>query len=182
MSLTKRGKLWHYHFFVDGKRYRGSTRQTTESKARQFESKLLAEIQSGAPVAVLSKAPTLREYSERFLDWVDNTNDLKHNTRRCYLVGWKRLKDTRLAGMRLNAITTDVASMVQFDGSAAWRNQARRTLRAMLGHAARANIIRSAPTIRLAEELGRNGIMDDAAEKKLRAVAKQPLRDVILIR
>lgn len=181
MSLIKRGKVWHYHFFVDGQRYRGSTKQTTESKARLFESQMIAQIQTGTFAAISRKVPTLRDYSERFMQWVENTNDLKPNTRRYYRVGWNRLKDTTLAGMRLNTITTDAASLVHFDGSAAWGNQARRTLRAMLGHAARNHFIRHAPTIRLARELGRDGIMDDGSEKKLLAVAKQPLRDVVVI-
>ena len=181
MSLCKRGKSWHYHFYVNGKRYRGPTKQTTESKARQFESTLIAEIRTGAPLAIPGKAPTLRDYSTRFLNWVDNTTDLKPNTRRYYRFGWERLKDTPLAGMRLDAITTDAVSMVAFDGSAAWGNQARRTLRVMLGHAKRAKVIRDAPAIRLAEETGREGIMDDAAEKALLSVARQPLTDVIVV-
>jgi integrase len=181
VSLTKRGKHWHYHFYVDGQRYRGSTKQSTKSKAEYFERKLIEQIEASGPLAVPGKAPTLREYSEPFLKWVDNTTDLKDNTRRYYRFGWERLKDTSLADMRLNAITTDAASMVQFAGSAAWGNQARRTLRRMLGHAAKAKIIRTAPAIHLADELGRDGIMDDDAEKRLLAVAKQPLHDVILI-
>jgi integrase len=71
--------------------------------------------------------------------------------------------------------------MVPFDGSAAWGNQARRTLRVMLGHAKRAKVIRDAPAIHLAEETGRDGIMDDAAEKALLSVTRQPLTDVIVI-
>jgi integrase len=181
VSLTKRGKQWHYHFFVDGTRYRGSTKQTTESKARQFESTLIAEIRAGIPAAVRGKAPLLRDYSTRFLDWVDNTTDLKPATRKYYRYGVGELLATSLGGMRLDAITTDAASMVTFDGSAAWGNQARRTLSRMLRHGAKAGVIRTAPTIHLQEELGREGIMDDATEKTLLAVVRQPLTDVILI-
>ncbi len=35
MSLTRRGRIWHYEFEIAGKRYRGTTRQTEKSKARK---------------------------------------------------------------------------------------------------------------------------------------------------
>lgn len=42
--IVKRGKFFHYAFMVDGERYRGSTKETTASKARQFESMLMADV------------------------------------------------------------------------------------------------------------------------------------------
>ena len=181
MSLFRRGRIWWCHFYAGGKRYRCSTKQSTESKARQFESTLMANIRERGSTAVPAKAPTLREFSARFFQWVDNTHRLKPNTRRYYRYGWKRLKSTPLAGMRLDAITTDLASTIPFSGSTSWANQARRTLRVMLGKAVRDNLIRQAPLIHLAEEIGRDGILDDATEQKLLAVARQPLRDVLVI-
>ncbi len=136
---------------------------------------------SAGSSAVPAKARTLREFSARFFQWVDNTHRLKPNTRRYYRYGWKRLKSTPLAGMRLDAITTDLVSTIPFSGSTSWANQARRTLRVMLGKAVRDNLVRQAPLIHLAEEIGRDGILDDATEQKLLAVARQPLRDVLVI-
>lgn len=37
MALSKRGRIWHYEFEIDGKRYRGTTRQTEKAKARLVE-------------------------------------------------------------------------------------------------------------------------------------------------
>lgn len=37
MSLTRRGRIWHYEFEIAGKRYRGTTRQTEKAKARTVE-------------------------------------------------------------------------------------------------------------------------------------------------
>jgi hypothetical protein len=51
----------------------------------------------------------------------------------------------------------------------------------MLGKAVGDGLIHQAPRIHLAEETGRDGILDDATEAKLLEVANQPLRDVILI-
>ena len=58
---------------------------------------------------------------------------------------------------------------------AAWGNQARRTLRVMLGKADRDNFIHDAPVIHLAEEIGRDGIWT-ISRKEAVAVASQPLR------
>src|SRR5271157_4185248 len=81
----------------------------------------------------------------------------------------------------LGCHTTDLVSTIPFSGSTSWANQARRTLRVMLGKAVRDNLIRQAPLIHLAEEIGRDAILDDATEQKLLAVARQPLRDVLVI-
>ena len=101
--------------------------------------------------------------------------------RKYYQYGWERLKETPLAGMRLDAISSDVVSLVPFSGSAAWGNQARRTLRAMLGEAVRDGLVRHAPQIHLADETGRDGILDDQTEAQLLKVAAQPLKDVLII-
>jgi hypothetical protein len=37
MALSKRGRIWHYEFEIDGKRHRGTTRQTEKAKARLVE-------------------------------------------------------------------------------------------------------------------------------------------------
>lgn len=37
MSLKRRGRIWHYEFEIDHKRYRGTTRQTDKTKARIVE-------------------------------------------------------------------------------------------------------------------------------------------------
>jgi hypothetical protein len=43
MALHKRGGIYHYHFWVDGERYRGSTKKK-EAAARRVEA-LLTEAQ-----------------------------------------------------------------------------------------------------------------------------------------
>jgi hypothetical protein len=37
VSLTRRGRIWHYEFEIGGERYRGTTRQTEKPKARKVE-------------------------------------------------------------------------------------------------------------------------------------------------
>ena len=43
MALHKRGGIYHYHFWVDGTRYRGSTKKANLAAARRVESLLLAQ-------------------------------------------------------------------------------------------------------------------------------------------
>ena len=54
--LYRRGTTWHYDFTVAGSRQRGTTHQTSESKARKVESTLASE---SAPSALLRKLTPL---------------------------------------------------------------------------------------------------------------------------
>jgi hypothetical protein len=70
--LYRRGKTWHYDLTVAGRRQRGTTRQTSESRARKVESKLIEEAERRGPSAVLRRAPLLCYFAPRFLEWVDH--------------------------------------------------------------------------------------------------------------
>jgi len=37
VALSKRGRFWHCEFQVNGNRYRGSTKHTTQARAKQVE-------------------------------------------------------------------------------------------------------------------------------------------------
>ena len=47
MSLTKRGKTWHTHFFVDGQLYRQSTGKTDWREAQAKEKELIGDAIAG---------------------------------------------------------------------------------------------------------------------------------------
>lgn len=47
MSLKKRGSTYHYDFVYNGKRYRGTTKETDKQKALEFEARLKATIMKG---------------------------------------------------------------------------------------------------------------------------------------
>jgi integrase len=64
-------KYWWYDFTVRGERFRGSTKETNESRARKIAALKFAEAcENSDPLP--RKAPTLRQVSKRFLDWVDS--------------------------------------------------------------------------------------------------------------
>ncbi len=69
MSLTKRGKTWHTHFFVDGQRFRQSLETSDWREAQRKERDLMADARAGKLAATkddFSRLP-FAEAAERFL-------------------------------------------------------------------------------------------------------------------
>lgn len=180
MALYKRGNVWHYDFMVDGKRFRGSTKEAVAGRARQIESKLIMAAKERRLAFQTRKAPLLGDFSKRFLGWVKESQ-LEPNSKAYYEYGWSMISKTLLTGMRLDRITTDEVAPVRFPGSPSHVNNALRTLRRMLGKAAEWGILHHAPVIKLAKETGRSQVISVGAETKLLGLAKQPFHDVLLI-
>ena len=125
----KNSKFYWYDFTVRGQRYRGSTKETNITRAGKIAAlKLTQAIEGHDPLD--RKAPTLLEFSSRFVEWV-KTARLEFDTRRYYLNGWRLLQTTQLPNVRLDRITADVVEGVRFSGSPANGNNALRTLRRM---------------------------------------------------
>ena len=180
MSLFKRGRFWHFEFQVNGTRYRGSTKQATQTRARQIEVHKMQEAQENGYTPLPKKAPILRDFAAAVLKTFDNS-PLDADTKRYYRNGWGRIETTPLAGMRLDRITTDVAAAIQLDGSPSWQNQALRTLSVILAKGVQYRYLHQKPTIKLLREPRRECLIDDVAEKQLLNVAQQPLEDVLVI-
>jgi len=53
-----------------------------------------------------TKPPVLREFADRFLDWVNNSR-LEDKTKKFYRNGWRLLKVTSVAVLRIDQITGD---------------------------------------------------------------------------
>ena len=179
--LYRRGKTWHYDFTVAGRRQRGTTDQTSESRARKVESKLIAEAERRGPSAVLRRAPLLCDFAPRFLEWVDHARHLAPKSRRYYRVGWNQIRSTPLMGMNLDRITTEELDSLALAGSPSYVNQALRTLRRLLGKAVEWKVIAVTPAVSLMKEVGRELTIDPETEAKLLAVAKQPMKDVLIM-
>ncbi len=179
MALSKRGEIWHYDFALDGRRYRGTTRECVLQRARLIEAKLMQEAKQ-RKLTVQRRTLTLAEFSKRFLAWVEDTR-LEDESKHYYKSGWKMLAQTPIAGARLAHITTDQAEALRFSHSPANANRALRTLRRMLGKAAEWGVIPAAPKIKLVKEEGRSTIITREQETELLALANQPLKDVLTI-
>ena len=65
-----KSKYYWYDFTVRGECYRGSTKETNETRAQKAAAlKLAAAIKGSDPLD--RKPPTLRAYSKKFLQWVE---------------------------------------------------------------------------------------------------------------
>lgn len=179
MALYKRGGVFHYDFAMDGRRYRGTTKERILSKARMVEAKLMNEAKQ-RKLTALRRTLTLAEFSKRFLNWVENSH-LEAESKHYYQSGWRMLAQTPISGVRLAHITTDEAEALRFDHSPANANRALRTLRRMLGKAAEWGVIAAAPRVKLVKEEGRSAVIDSETETKLLAAASQPLRDILTL-
>jgi integrase len=164
-----KSKFYWYDFTLRGQRYRGSTQETNAARAAKVAGLKLAQAVDGAN-PLPNKTAALAEFFRRFLDWLDNVR-LKDKTKTYYRDGWRRLKATTVANMRLDQITSDSVERLQFSGSPSNGNCALRTLRRMLHKAVEWKLIRHAPKIKLMKEHGRCLRLDDEAEKKLLAAA-----------
>jgi integrase len=174
-----KSKYYWYDFTVRSERYRGSTKETNKTRAQKAAAlKLAAAIKGSDPLD--RKPPMLREYSKDFLQWVE-TGRLESDTRRYYRNGWRLLGQTKIAGMRMDQITKDEVEKLQFPGSASNGNNALRTLRRMYSKAREDKLIVEVPDFALFKEHGRSLRLNDEAERRLSAVADQPLKDIIVV-
>ena len=142
MALYKRGRVYHYRFRINGRRYRGSTKKTTLTAARRIEALTMAQAEERGGVLLLRRSPVLGEFSKRFLDWVNNQSMLKQKSKDYYANGWRLLADTDVASMRLDAISQDDTGVLRFPGGPSNHNNALRTLRRMLGKAEEWRVLR----------------------------------------
>jgi phage gp36-like protein len=89
-------------FTVRGSRHRGSTQETKSVRALQVASlKLASVMESTDPLP--TKPAVLREFSDRFLYWVNNSR-LEEKTKKFYRDGWRLLKATSVAVCELTRL------------------------------------------------------------------------------
>jgi integrase len=177
--LRTGSKFYWYHFCIDGRRYRGSTKVSLKSQAWKVMAQKLVEAQSGTAL-LPGRTPTLKGFSQRFLDAIEDSQ-LSAKTKVYYRTGWRLLSENPIINRRLHQICSDTVSGLKFPGSASNANCALRTLRRMLHKAVNWNLIRDVPKIKLAAEHGRSIMLDAHCEHALLRVASQPLSDIIVL-
>ena len=190
MELYKKtdSRYYWYDFKLRGKRYRSSTKETNKKRAGKIAA--LRFIQAMGGIGPLDrKAPSLQEFSIRFLSWVESAI-LAEKSKAYYRNGWRLLLMTKIVDMRLDHITKDDVEGLSLSGSASNANCALRTLRRMLHKAEEWNLITRVPKFKLLTEHGRSLRLDDDAEQKLLVAAStcnwaialfELLRDVIIL-
>jgi integrase len=106
MSLTKRGKTWHTHFFVDGQRFRQSLETSDWREAQAREQDLIADAKAGklSPTKQEFARLSLCEAAERFLqDRVPQLAPLSVRTER----ERARVLNKRFGDLQVSRFTTE---------------------------------------------------------------------------
>jgi integrase len=165
---------------VYGKRRRESTKETSKTKALQYEAALIHKLSTGQSTGIRNRAPILRDYAKDFLAYVAATRR-SDKTKEYYRNGWRLMESQNIAGMRLSAITTATAEVLQVPHSGSNVNCALRTLRRMLSLAVEKNLIAKAPKIPLVEEVQRDRLIGYDEEQIILAKAPRVLRDAYLL-
>jgi integrase len=195
MSLFRKphSPYWWYSFYFDGRRYRKSTEETKKGAAAAVEAEAISRLTKGMELAKPSRNMRLQDFSKRFLEWVENSQQLELNSRRFYLYGWRLLTFTRLPSMALDSITTEVVECTRFTRpvidrrtgrktsevvpcSQTYTNQALRTLKVMLGKAEEWRVIDRVPRIPVIKAKSRDRLIDTESETKLQKAHHEPMK------
>jgi integrase len=179
MSLYRRGEVWYYLFYLNGKRYRGSTKTNNEKDAARVYAKAMVAAEAGESITP-KRAPFIQEFVEEFLKWLDHTT-LKPKTKDDYSNGCRLILESDLCGIRLDQITKDDIEKTRFHESDASQDCGLRTLRRMLSKARDRKLIREIPRVKRPKLAGRDRMVTDTDEQLLLPACPRPLRDVLII-
>jgi integrase len=184
----KDSRFYWYDFKWRGKRYRRSTKEENKKRAFKIAALKLSQAMGGTGLFD-RKAPSLQEFSIRFLSWAESAT-LAGKSKAYYCNGWRLLSVTNIVGTRLDHIIKDDVQALSFNGSASNTNCALRTLRRMLHKAEEWNLVSRVPKFKLREEHGRRLRLDSDAEQKLLGAARdcnwkhgafELFRDIIIL-
>ncbi len=182
LALYRRtgSSTWQYDFTVAGIRYRGTTKQKTQARAKVVEAELITKARNKELLPGTRKCPMFSEFAQEFTDHIEQTR-LMPGTIRYYKAGLEMLKQKPLVQMRLDRISDRVIETTPFSGSGSHVNCALRTLRRMLNLAREWKLLAVVPKIKLARENRRSATFDPVTEKLVLDHLKQPWHDVFLI-
>jgi len=189
MALYKRGDIYHYNFWFQGKHVQASTHQKNQRVARQIEAAHKTQLAKGeVGIEDRKLAPTLKDFSERFKQAVEVRCAEKPETVRFYyskldrLLEFEKLASTRLDKIDEGLIEKYVQMRRNKKLSPASVNRELATLRRMLNLAREWKLILSVPTIKmLPGERARDFVLSFDQEQTYLDFAPQPLRDVALL-
>jgi len=179
MSIYLRGDVWYYLFYVNGRRYRGSTKTKNKKQAERIEARARVAAEAGESLHP-KRAPLIQDFAKQFLEWLDKTT-LEQKTKNDYRNGRRLILQSALCGMRMDQITSDDVETTKFHESPHSRNCAIRTLRRMLGKARDWKLIREVPRIKSVKVFSRDRMVTVEDERQLLASCPRPLKDVLTI-
>jgi integrase len=205
MAIFKRGRTYWFHFWWKGEHVQRSTRQGNPRVARTLEATHRTALAKGeAGIEDRKPTPTLKDFSQRFIDYVQTRSAEKPKTVEFYAQQMARLLEfERLATARVDAIDESlIEKFVQWRSqqtsraganrspkkkktspqktiSAGTVNRSLATLRKLLRLAHEWRVINRVPRIRLLPgERNREFILSHAQERLYLDMAPQSLKDV----
>jgi integrase len=213
MALYRRGKVWWYSFWWNGERVQKSTKikvgpKKREQVAKNVEAACRTALAKGE-MGILERepAPTLKDFSQRFIDYVQTRSAEKPKTVEFYaqqmarLLEFEPLDTARLDGIDESLIEKFVQwrsqqtsraganrspkkkkTAMQKVISAGTVNRSLATLRKLLRLAHEWRLINRVPRVRLLPgERNREFILSHAQERLYLEMAPQPLRDFAML-
>src|ERR1700676_5193287 len=92
MAIFKRGRVYWYHFYFSAQHIQKSTKQGNPRVARQIEAAFMTALAKGE-VDILDRkpVPTLRHFSQRFIDAISVRCATKPSTVKFYAKKMKQL-------------------------------------------------------------------------------------------
>src|SRR5262245_30800676 len=192
--IFKRGNTYYYEFVFKGERIRESTKQRNINVARQMESARKTQLAKGE-VGLKDKAlaPTFLEFAPRFIKGIESMCAGKTATVRYYKERTRRLLDSPIARLRLDAIQPEVIEVLKRHRrqqvskrgrllSIASINRELGTLRRALQVAQEWGVIERVPRVRLIPgEAQREYVLSYQNEETYLAMAPEPLADMALL-
>jgi site-specific recombinase XerD len=185
MAIFKRGKVYWFHFYFSGQHIQKSTKQGNPRVARQMEAAYRTAMAKGeVGITERKPAPTLADFAQRFIDFVQVRNAAKPQTVLFYVRKLANLqKWEQLACAPLDRIDESlIESYVQQRSkkvSPASVNRELATLRRLLRLAYEWHVIERVPRIRLLPgEKSREFVLAHDKEQTYLDAAPQPLGEV----
>jgi site-specific recombinase XerD len=187
MAIFKRGKVYWYHFYFNGQHIQRSTKQGNPRVARQMQAAYRTKLAKGEVGIVERKpAPTLNDFAQRFIAFVQVRNSAKAQTVLFYarkmarLLQWEPLATAPLDQIDESLIESFVQQRSK-QVSPASVNRELATLRRLLRLAYEWHVIGRVPRIHLLPgERVREFVLSYHQERLYLAMAPQPLHDVAL--
>lgn len=151
MPLYKRGRIWHYEFEIQGKRYRGTTRQTSKAKAKEVEQSERDRITVGGDARKITLGDACKEF------WVQKAQHLKSADRTAQCLESIRRHidfetdvrdiDERIIGEAITARRCDVTHSKRAPSNQTVNREFISTLRPVLKFAAKRMKVKGMPDI-----------------------------------
>jgi integrase len=190
MKLFKRDDsvFWWYKFTFEGRQYRRSTKVENKRDAEKIAAAFRTQLANGlVDLEDRTPAPTLKDFAQEFIDYVQVRNADKPETVRFYSNRLKRLLEwEKLREMRLDRI--DEALIEQYIGLRRKKvgivsvNRELATLRRLLHVAKTLKKIKATPEVKLLPgEQSRDFVLTRAVEWDYLAACPPLLRDVAVL-